>query len=171
MVWDCEMAKSFTGFLQCLAIRRLPECFVKVSAGITEAKIQNTEMSSKRQWYAVTAWKVYKNAPLGIFDQLECLRNMFGAGVGDAGYKLIRKFSHFFWKFRVAIDLHEESSFIAQAIFNNPLTQQFVFTLVCISTKFMGSSFVKNHVFRWSWSSFIPRSMADASMPKDNNTK
>ena len=85
VICDCVMTISFTDFLQCLAIRRLSECFVKDSAGITEAKIQNTEMSSKRQRYAVTAWKVYQNASLGIFDRLECLRNMFGAGVGDAG--------------------------------------------------------------------------------------
>jgi len=77
--------EKFHGFSVMLVIRRLPECFVKVSAGITEAKIQNTEMSSKWQWYAVTAWKVYQNASLGILDRLKCLRNMFGAGVGDAG--------------------------------------------------------------------------------------
>ena len=93
-------------------------------------------MSGKRQWYAVTAWKVYQNASLGIFDRLECLRNMFGTCVGDAGYKPMR-IQSFFWKFRVAIDLHEESSFMAQVIFTNPLTWPFVFTLVCIATRFI----------------------------------
>ena len=44
---------------------------------------------------------------------------MFGTCVGNAGYKPMR-IQSFFWKFRVAIDLHEESSFIAQATFTNP---------------------------------------------------
>ena len=46
-----------------------------------------------------------------------------------------KKMQSFFWIFRVAIDLHEESSFIAQAIFTNPLIRPFVFTFVCISAK------------------------------------
>jgi len=49
----------------------------------------------------------------------------------------------FYWKCRVAIDLHEESSFIANEIFTNQLERPCVFTLVCIATRFMGRSFIK----------------------------
>ena len=54
-----------------------------------------------------------------------------------------KRIQSFFWKCRVAIDLHEESSFIANEIFTNQLERPCVFTLVCIATRFMGRSFIK----------------------------
>ena len=77
------MTKSFTGFLQYLAIRWLSEFFVEVCAGTAGAKTQNTDMSSERRGYSITAWKVHQNASLGSFDRLECSRNMFVTGEGD----------------------------------------------------------------------------------------
>ena len=55
-----------------------------------------------------------------------------------------KRIQSFCWKCRVAIDLHEESSFIANEIFTNQLERPCIFTLVCIATRFMGRSFIKS---------------------------
>ena len=48
-----------------------------------------------------------------------------------------------FLRISVAIDLHEETTFIAHGIFTNSITQPFRFVLYYIYSRFMGSSCVK----------------------------
>ena len=48
-----------------------------------------------------------------------------------------------FLQISVAIDLHEESTFIPHGIFTNSITQPFRFVLYYIYSRFMGSSCVK----------------------------
>ena len=77
------MTKRFAGFLQCFVIRWISECFEEVCAGTAGAKTQNTDMSSERRGYSITAWKAHQNAPLGVRRRLECSRYVFITGEGD----------------------------------------------------------------------------------------
>ena len=66
------MTKSFTGLLQILVIRWVPECFVEVGAGIAWAITQITNITIKRRGYTITAREGYQKASFDIPERLEC---------------------------------------------------------------------------------------------------
>ena len=66
------MTINFTGLLQILVIRWVPECFVEVGAGIAWAITQITNIIIKRRGYTITAWEGYQKAPFDTRERLEC---------------------------------------------------------------------------------------------------
>lgn len=92
----------FTGFLQILAIRWVPEGFVDVGARILWATFQTTNASSKRRRCTTTAWERHQKSSHGSPGRLECSRYGFGSGVIDARRNSVQKSNRFFLQIAMA---------------------------------------------------------------------
>ena len=137
------MTKSLAVFLQILVIWWVHECFVEVGAGLARATSQITNISIlKDKDIQLLHGKGAKRLQL-IPPSDQKTRGLYSVRIWEIIAANRYENPGVFLQISVAINLHEESRFIAEGIFTNSITRPPVFMLHSIQTRFMGSSCVK----------------------------